>query len=190
MQRQGGGSCPCSGGLLKGGSNHRGGGNDPTCGCDMQAGWPSNLPRGGIQGGGSKVTTDQRGGNWNFNEFNLALTKNGKTRHLRGKWNKNKTSRKKSYITSKKTRRVTSAPSRLSRRRSQSTLMPRTPTSLPRRPNYRPQTPPYESQTPPYGTAFTPRNNNTNLLEGGRHKGKKHGKGCTCFLCMFKKMKV
>jgi hypothetical protein len=58
-----------------------GGGNDPSCGCDMQAGWPpaSELPRGGLQGGG----------NWNFNEFNLALTKNGKTKHLRGKWNTN-----------------------------------------------------------------------------------------------------
>lgn len=58
-----------------------GGGNDPSCGCDMQAGWPSasELPRGGVQGGG----------NWNFNEFNLALTKNGKTRHLKGKWNTN-----------------------------------------------------------------------------------------------------
>jgi hypothetical protein len=58
-----------------------GGGNDPTCGCDTQAGWPSaaELPRGGIQGGGTM----------NFNEFNLALTKNGKTRHLRGTWNKN-----------------------------------------------------------------------------------------------------
>jgi hypothetical protein len=58
-----------------------GGGNDPSCGCDMQAGWPpaSEFPRGGIQGGG----------NWNFNEFNLALTKNGKTKHLRGKWNTN-----------------------------------------------------------------------------------------------------
>ncbi len=56
-----------------------GGGNDPSCGCDMQAGWPpaSTFPRGGLQGGG----------NWNFNEFNLALTKNGKTRHLKGKWN-------------------------------------------------------------------------------------------------------
>jgi hypothetical protein len=56
-----------------------GGGNDPTCGCDTQAGWPSpsELPRGGIQGGGTM----------NFNDFNLALTKNGKTRHLRGKWN-------------------------------------------------------------------------------------------------------
>lgn len=58
-----------------------GGGNNPSCGCDMQAGWPSAsvFPRGGLQGGG----------NWNFNEFNLALTKNGKTRHLRGKWNAN-----------------------------------------------------------------------------------------------------
>jgi hypothetical protein len=62
-----------------GGGKYRGGGNDPTCGCDMQAGWPSasTFPRGGLQGGG----------NWNFNEFNLALTKNGKTRHLKGKWN-------------------------------------------------------------------------------------------------------
>ena len=41
MQRQGGG-------------RQRGGGNDPTCGCDMQAGWPpaSTFPRGGLQGGG------------------------------------------------------------------------------------------------------------------------------------------
>ena len=64
-----------------GGGKQKGGGNDPSCGCDMQAGWPSasELPRGGLQGGG----------NWNFNEFNLALTKNGKTRHLKGKWNKN-----------------------------------------------------------------------------------------------------
>jgi len=56
----------------------QGGGNDPTCGCDMQAGWPSasQFPRGGLQGGG-----------WNFNEFNLAVTKHGKTRHLKGKWN-------------------------------------------------------------------------------------------------------
>ena len=49
MQKQGGGNCPCSGGLLKGG------GNNPSCGCDMQAGWPSAsvLPRGGptMQGG-------------------------------------------------------------------------------------------------------------------------------------------
>jgi hypothetical protein len=64
-----------------GGGKQRGGGNNPSCGCDMQAGWPSasQLPRGGLQGGG----------NWNFNEFNLALSKNGKTKHLRGKWNKN-----------------------------------------------------------------------------------------------------
>ena len=56
----------------------QGGGNDPTCGCDMQAGWPSasEFPRGGLQGGA-----------WNFNEFNLAVTKHGKTRHLKGKWN-------------------------------------------------------------------------------------------------------
>ena len=61
-----------------GGSRQRGGGNNPSCGCDMQAGWPpaSEFPRGGLQGGG-----------WDFNEFNLALTKNGKTRHLKGKWN-------------------------------------------------------------------------------------------------------
>lgn len=62
-----------------GGSRQRGGGNNPSCGCDMQAGWPpaSEFPRGGLQGGGG----------WNFNEFNLAVTKNGKTRHLKGKWN-------------------------------------------------------------------------------------------------------
>jgi hypothetical protein len=74
-----------------GGGKQRGGGNDPTCGCDMQAGWPpaSELPRGGLQGGGSLATPSHRGGNWNFNEFNLALTKNGKTRHLKGKWNNN-----------------------------------------------------------------------------------------------------
>lgn len=57
MQRMGGGGCPCSGGLLKGGSKQRGGGNNPSCGCDMQAGWPSAsvLPRGGttMQSGGS-----------------------------------------------------------------------------------------------------------------------------------------
>ena len=66
-------------GGAKRGGKQRGGGNDPSCGCDMQAGWPpaSQFPRGGLQGGGSL----------NFNEFNLALTKNGKTRHLKGKWN-------------------------------------------------------------------------------------------------------
>jgi hypothetical protein len=64
-----------------GARKQKGGGNNPSCGCDMQAGWPSasELPRGGLQGGG----------NMNFNEFNLALSKNGKTKHLRGKWNKN-----------------------------------------------------------------------------------------------------
>ena len=99
----------------------QGGGNDPSCGCDMQAGWPSasEFPRGGLQGGGS----------WNFNEFNLAMTKNGKTRHLKGKWNnmgnenennmnmgfnnlenrnKNKNKNKKKNKTNKKSR--TSAP--------------------------------------------------------------------------------
>jgi hypothetical protein len=63
-----------------------GGGNNPSCGCDMQAGWPpaSEFPRGGLQGGG------KRGGAvMNFNEFNLALSKNGRTRHLRGRWNNN-----------------------------------------------------------------------------------------------------
>jgi hypothetical protein len=88
----------------------QGGGNDPTCGCDMQAGWPSasQFPRGGLQGGG-----------FDFNEFNLALTKNGKTRHLKGKWNTEmyennqnksvkKTSNKKRNKTNKK--RGSSAP--------------------------------------------------------------------------------
>jgi hypothetical protein len=77
MQKQGGGKQQ---GGSKATPSQRGGGNDPSCGCDMQAGWPpaSEFPRGGLQGGG-----------WNFNEFNLALTKNGKTRHLRGKWNGN-----------------------------------------------------------------------------------------------------
>jgi hypothetical protein len=52
-----------------------GGGNDPSCGCDMQAGWPpaSEFPRGGLQGGGA------------INSFNLALTNNeGKITHYRG----------------------------------------------------------------------------------------------------------
>ena len=58
-----------------------GGGNNPSCGCDMQAGWPKflteNIPLPGnqagggcgappiprfYQGGGSMVTTGQRGG--------------------------------------------------------------------------------------------------------------------------------
>ena len=83
MQRMGGGKYR---------GKHSGGGNDPSCGCDMQAGWPSasELPRGGLQGGG----------NWNFNEFNLALTKNGKTRHLKGKWNKNNNGMRPSMNTS------------------------------------------------------------------------------------------
>ncbi len=222
MQRQGGGSCPCSGGLLKGGSSQRGGscpctggllqaggGNNPSCGCDMQAGWPSTseLPRGGIQGGG----------NWNFNEFNLALTKNGRTRHLRGKWNKNKTSTRSSYngiVTRKKrkTRRVTSAPSSVKKTRSTPKIKsfttktsPKTYSIISKSSNYTPRTPYFPStpntrnmspvpnnfvpQTPPYLNK-TPRNNNTTNLEGGRHKGKKHGKGCPCFMCMFKKMKV
>lgn len=64
-----------------GGGKQSGGGNDPSCGCDMQAGWPpaSEFPRGGLQGGAVM----------NFNEFNLALSKNGRTRHLRGRWNNN-----------------------------------------------------------------------------------------------------
>jgi len=60
-----------------------GGGNDPSCGCDLQAGWPSaaELPRGGLQGGG--------GAN-NVNRFNLALVnKTGKTTHFRGYRNQN-----------------------------------------------------------------------------------------------------
>jgi hypothetical protein len=75
MQKQGGGSKATP---SQRGGKQRGGGNDPSCGCDMQAGWPpaSEFPRGGLQGGGL-----------NFNEFNLALTKNGKTRHLKGQWN-------------------------------------------------------------------------------------------------------
>lgn len=55
-----------------------GGGNDPSCGCDMQAGWPpaSQFPRGGVQGGGA------------INSFNLALTNNeGKVTHYKGKRN-------------------------------------------------------------------------------------------------------
>ncbi len=47
MQKQGGG---------KRNGKQQGGGNDPTCGCDMQAGWPpaSSFPRGGLQGGAIK----------------------------------------------------------------------------------------------------------------------------------------
>lgn len=60
-----------------------GGGNDPSCGCDMQAGWPpaSEFPRGGLQGGGALNE---------INSFNLALTnKTGKTVHYKGKKNGN-----------------------------------------------------------------------------------------------------
>ena len=84
MQRMGGGgndpSCGCDS------SSFRGGGalsaaSSVGCGCDMQAGWPSSLPRGGLQGGGSMN---------NVNSFNLALTnKTGKITHFRGKRNMN-----------------------------------------------------------------------------------------------------
>lgn len=62
-----------------GGGKQTGGGNDPTCGCDMQAGWPSAsaLPRGGLQGGGTLN---------NINGFRLNLMKkNGKVVHFNGK---------------------------------------------------------------------------------------------------------
>jgi hypothetical protein len=51
-----------------GGGKQRGGGNDPTCGCDMQAGWPSasSFPRGGLQGGGIKEANFSL--SWNNNE--------------------------------------------------------------------------------------------------------------------------
>jgi len=53
-----------------GGGKQRGGGNDPTCGCDMQAGWPSasELPRGGLQGGGSGMKQANFSLSWNNNE--------------------------------------------------------------------------------------------------------------------------
>lgn len=63
MQRQGGGK-------------QRGGGNDPTCGCDMQAGWPpaSTFPRGGLQGGAIKNA-----------KFSFSLTNNeGKVHNYKG----------------------------------------------------------------------------------------------------------
>ena len=54
----------------QGGGKQRGGGNDPTCGCDMQAGWPSasELPRGGLQGGGSGMKQANFSLSWNNNE--------------------------------------------------------------------------------------------------------------------------
>lgn len=57
-----------------GGGKQNGGGNDPTCGCDLQAGWPSAsaLPRGGLQGGG-------------ISRFNLNVeNESGKHMHFRG----------------------------------------------------------------------------------------------------------
>ena len=266
----------------------RGGGNNPSCGCDMQAGWPSaaELPRGGIQGGGS----------WNFNEFNLALTKNGKTRHLRGKWNKNngnmksnnnntntkKNNNNKNNNNKKNnnnsnnnkknnnSRRITSAPPNLDklmyegkvyetnretgdtyengeyvgkyvrpnsgkpyleRNTQANNYGPRTPNYGPQTPNYGPRTPNYGPRTPNYGpqTPKTPNfppaspktpnlppnmnNNNYNntnegsseeyntdslnnsktpktlSMDGGRRRTRKHGKGCPCLLCTFKKLK-
>ncbi len=43
-------------------TDQRGGGNDPTCGCDMQAGWPpaSEFPRGGLQGGSRRLKLNCR----------------------------------------------------------------------------------------------------------------------------------
>jgi hypothetical protein len=63
-----------------GGGKQKGGGNDPTCGCDLQAGWPSAsaLPRGGLQGGGNNTTK-------NIQEFNLRFRrKNGTEMHYEG----------------------------------------------------------------------------------------------------------
>lgn len=58
-----------------------GGGNDPTCGCDMQAGWPSaaTFPRGGLQGGGVKHANFSV--SWENNE--------GKTHKYKGRINQN-----------------------------------------------------------------------------------------------------
>lgn len=209
MQRMGGGSCPCSGGLLKGG------GNNPSCGCDMQAGWPSAsvLPRGG---------TSMQGGKWNFNEFNLALTKNGRTRHLRGRWNNNRNSNRRTNNTNNnngngdsRISRITSAPSTLSfpstrrsgsTRRSRSSRRSRSTRRTPRSPLYAPQSPQYAPQTPPYGSqilsglsqpqspAYEPVSPQyepvSPIYSVGGRKTKKHGKRCSCFTCMFKKMKL
>jgi hypothetical protein len=69
-----------------------GGGNDPSCGCDLQAGWPSpsELPRGGLQGGGAVN---------NINSFNLALVnKTGKKTRFRGYRNQNMTNNNNSNV--------------------------------------------------------------------------------------------
>lgn len=74
-----------------------GGGNDPSCGCDMQAGWPSasTFPRGGLQGGRR------------INSFSLELTgNNGKIEVFKGK-RENRQTMRKTTKTNKKTNRNT-----------------------------------------------------------------------------------
>lgn len=61
-----------------------GGGNNPSCGCDMQAGWPpaSQFPRGGLQGGG---LNNMKSANFQFSLTN----KSGKQHKYKGRINAN-----------------------------------------------------------------------------------------------------
>ncbi len=87
-----------------------GGGNNPSCGCDMQAGWPpaSEFPRGGIQGGGRRIedfklqlrmnngTVQRYKGTRNNNNNNTSSARSLKKMPISGK----------PYYVNKKTRRV------------------------------------------------------------------------------------
>ncbi len=197
----------------------------------MQAGWPSasEFPRGGLQGGGS----------WNFNEFNLALTKNGRTRHLRGRWNNGNTMNNNNNNNNnnngngntkrkhKTKRRTTSAAPALKKLAFKGEMYetntktgatykngnyvgtyvrpasgkpyidfsPKTPEYGPPNSPMSPKTPEYGMTTPPYEydeveSTKTPK---TLTQNGGKPKAtrkRKHKKGCTCFFCSFRTLKL
>jgi hypothetical protein len=108
-----------------------GGGNDPSCGCDMQAGWPSAsvFPRGGLQGGG-------------ISSFNVNLiNESGKHMRFHGERMNNNSSPSANTPTAN----LNSAMAR------KTPKTPRTPSPMnngPRTPPYAPETPNYAEQTP------------------------------------------
>ena len=95
------------------------------------------------------ATPSYRGGNWNFNEFNLALTKNGRTRHLRGRWNANGNRRSNNNNNNSNNGNSNSNNSN-NNSNNGNEYVPPSPISTPRTPNYEPRTPNYEPETPNY----------------------------------------
>ncbi len=183
-----------------------GGGNNPTCGCDMQAGWPSasELPRGGIQGGGGRrlklncrvINTNNNQSRTNRNTLPSSEPPSARTRSMKKMAYKGKR-----YFVNKGTRKVYSMLSSgkvgsevgsLKMKNGRKTLVKtnKPTTSMP---------PPLSNSVNDYdtedmSTMGSMKTGTEPLSQAGgarkRRMTRKHKSKCGCFLCSFQKLKL